>query len=140
LDSLHKLYMIAKFSPTKKGAKDGMWATPEGSTLQQWMQDNKIPLIWSDGDNSGMLIDAVVDWIGFDQATGKYITDADKDYLKKSWGTAGIDFSTVYKGASAHLQMEYRSWFNKDICGRFETQSYLNIMGVVRLRVFTCSK
>jgi hypothetical protein len=47
------LYIVAKF--------DKLWGTPEGVELQQWSIVNRRPLVWADGDDSGMLIDPVVD-------------------------------------------------------------------------------
>ena len=46
------LYVVAKYSD--------LWGTALGASLQQWMYQNRRPLLWADGDDSAMLIDPTV--------------------------------------------------------------------------------
>jgi hypothetical protein len=98
------LYIIAKY--------DHMWGKKNGVDLQQWMLDNQRPLVWSNSDNSGMLMDPVVDWYGYDQS--KYITNADRSYFLAEWGTVPTKdtsdalWAKLYAGAQSYTQLEYR--------------------------------
>ena len=46
------LYVVPKYSE--------LWGTKLGASLQTWMYNNRRPLVWADGDDSGMLIDPTV--------------------------------------------------------------------------------
>jgi hypothetical protein len=98
------LYIISLYSQ--------MWGKQSGRQMQAWMRDNKRPLVWANGDNSGMLLDPVVNWLGYDGAP--YITDADQKYFESSW-TAST-WATLFKGASDNVKFSLRDWFHKDLC------------------------
>jgi hypothetical protein len=120
------LYIIAKY--------DHMWGNNDGYELQEWMLDNQRPLVWSNSDNSGMLMDPVVDWYGYDK--GPVITPADKKYFLDNWasvptpGNGKAMWTALYNGAQTHTQLEYRSWYTKTICDADEKDPGKMIMGV----------
>ena len=61
------MYIIPKFSD--------IWGTSDGVFLQQWCKQNRRPLVWADGDNSGMLLDPFVNSLDY-EGNQSYITPA----------------------------------------------------------------
>jgi hypothetical protein len=121
------LYIIAKAGNLDE-QHTGLFGTQQGSALQTWMQKSRRPLVWADGDNSGMLLDPVVDWLGYNGK--KYIVDADRTFWTNAW-KANTSFPTLYSSAASHLKMEYRSYFTKDICENDEKYAGKMVMGVL---------
>jgi hypothetical protein len=122
------LYIIAKAGDTGVGKGLGLFGTAEGAALQTWMQKSARPLVWADGDHSGILLDPVVDWYGYNGQ--KYIVDADRTFWNSAWKAKTV-FATLYSSATSHLKMEYRSYFTKDICDNDEKDPGKMIMGVL---------
>jgi hypothetical protein len=58
------LYVITKFSE--------MWSKSTGRALQDWLRAKRRPLIWADGNDSGMLMDPYVDWYGRTRCSSAY--------------------------------------------------------------------
>jgi hypothetical protein len=121
------LYIIVKAGKSV-GQPNGLFGTTEGRTLEDWMRTSRRPLVWADGDHSGMLLDPYVDWLGFNGK--KYIVDADRTFWATAW-TSKTPFTTLYSTAVSHLKMEYRSYFTKEICDKDENSPGKMIMGVL---------
>jgi hypothetical protein len=121
------LYIIAKASASK-GQPSGLFGTTEGRSLEDWMRTCRRPLVWADGDKSGMLLDPYVDYLGYNGQ--KYIVDADRTFWASAWA-AKTPFTTLYSSAVSHMKMEYRSYFTKDICDSDEKDPGKMIMGVI---------
>ena len=109
------LYTIAKFSE--------MWGKDLGLWLQEWSLSNRRPLIWSDGDDSGMILDPVVN-----QLTGTYINATMQEQFKAMWKTPSLPFSSLLSATSPALHFELQSYYKRSICAKQE-QSNLMVMG-----------
>jgi hypothetical protein len=114
------LYIIARYTD--------MWGKTSGRQMQSWMRGNKRPLVWADSDDSGMLLDPMVNWLGYD-AGSPYITDTDKQYFESNWAKPP-GFAVLYKGASLDIRFSLRNWFQKDLCNGDESDPGKMVMGI----------
>ena len=81
---------------------------------------NKIPIVWANGDSSGMLLDPIVG-----QLTSPAITDTRRNYFESAWN-AGRSFKELFDGADPALRFSVPSCLQKDVCAPFEEH---NVMG-----------
>lgn len=74
-----------------------LWGQPYGHKLVTWSQENGRPLIWANGDRSGMLLDPRVGGVN-----GSYLTPAMAAAWRRLWEMPGLK---VKRGtAFAHLR------------------------------------
>lgn len=112
------LYIIPLFSK--------MWGTTYGSWLQSWAIKHQIPLVWADGDDSGMLIDPIVG-----QLENPEITDDMRSKFKEHWdaGSNSTTFANLYDSSESALRMYLPSWLNRSRCEGAEKDGQM-ILGV----------
>mmetsp|Transcript_3755 Transcript_3755/g.11119 ORF Transcript_3755/g.11119 Transcript_3755/m.11119 type:complete len:131 (-) Transcript_3755:169-561(-) len=96
------------------------------------MYTNRRPVVWADGDDSGMVIDPVVGQVALD------ISDEERDAFRALWArppcaenSANDDcltFAELKDAASSELRFVLPDYRNKDACAPYEgTQS--QVMG-----------
>ena len=111
------LYTIAKFST--------MWGKDLGLWLQEWSAKNKRPLVWSDGDDSGMILDPVVNQLSGTPGT---INTTAQARFKAMWNVSKLSFSSLLSATSPALHFELQNYYKRDICATQEA-SHLMVMG-----------
>ena len=122
------LYIVPKFSE--------LWGTSIGLQLQNWMYQNRRPLVWADGDDSGMIVDPVVGQVAL------AITPAMSDAFKALWAklpckgqeTTELDdcltFAQLLAATDKLLQLSLMDYRQRAICAPFETPgSVEQVMG-----------
>jgi hypothetical protein len=124
------LYVIPKFSSQTVGGKQlfGVWATDHGNFLRNWCRLSQIPLVWADGDNSGMLIDAYVDRRVLEEGD-TYITDAMVDAFQAQWANKTATFATVLIKMDKALHMYLPTYANRQVCAAAEQKGTSSVMG-----------
>ena len=108
------LYIIPLFSK--------MWGNKHGLWLQTWAKQNHVPLIWADGDDSGMLIDPIVG-----QVDSPTISSAMVDAWNDRWKSGGT-FAELFAASDEALQFRLPSFFEWHLCEDAERQG-VNVMG-----------
>jgi hypothetical protein len=128
------LYVIPKFSSQMVGGKQlyGVWATDQGDYLRNWCMLQKIPLVWADGDSSGMLLDAYVNQQILENGEA-YITDHIVHAFKAQWANKTATFATVYGGLNSEwrkaLHMYLPTYANRHVCAAAEQKGTSSVMG-----------
>jgi len=115
------LYIIGKFSTNGGGSK--MWYTTLGSKLQNWLRDHGRPLIWADGDDSGMVIDAYVGNIYSVPISANDMTD-----FLSHWHS-GASFPDLYKKTPTKLHLHLRAYDYRHLCEDAEKDNKNMIIG-----------
>lgn len=99
-----------------------MWGNNYGEWLQAWATANRLPLVWADGDDSGMILDPMVN-----QLSSPQVTSAMTAKFASLWKTTGRSFKEVYDAVDPALRFELPSYLKRDICAPFESGN--NVMG-----------
>jgi hypothetical protein len=107
------LYIIPLYSK--------MWGNDYGRWLQAWAVTNHVPLVWADGDDSGMLLDPIVN-----QLDSPILTSEMRQQWEDMWaGTQS--FKDLYDAADDKLKFRFPSYLDRDICEAAENEH--NVMG-----------
>ena len=131
------LYIVPKFSE--------LWGTALGLQLQSWMYNNRRPLVWADGDDSGMVIDPVVGQVALaitanmsDTFKALWARPPCKPVSSASAAAAAPDdcltFAQLRAAMDKVLQFSLMDYRNRAICAPFETPgSVSQVMGTNEL-------
>ena len=92
-----------------------MWGNQYGQWLQQWSAKNNRPVVWADGDSSGMVLDPVVNQVG-----GTYITTAMSQQFEAHFRNKSLSFADLYAAVDDALKFELPTWYKKSICEAHE--------------------
>ena len=106
------LYIIPLFS--------AMWGEDDGRNLQTWMKANKRPLVWANGDDSGMLVDPSV-WMNVAGPELNITTDIVNKF--NSLWAPGASFGDVFKAMPPELHFHLPSYVSKDACAAMESKA-----------------
>ena len=100
------LYIVPLFST--------MWGNAAGRQLQTWARANGRPLVWADGDSSGMLIDPVVNQV----AAQVNVTAGMAAAFNAAWEKtpALTNFTELFDASDPALQFFLPSYTKKDVC------------------------
>merc|ERR1719476_1291447 len=102
----------------------GLWGTTLGSLPRDFHIKGGRPLVWSDDDDSEMLIDPTVGAIA-----GGRITSADVALWEAAWqdtiANKAVEeqkkqFLRLASLVPAHLKLSYPTWATKDVCAEDE--------------------
>ena len=127
-------FIIAEYSGNAPGQQSpglgppGLWGTPLGDRLRNWLREHNRPLIWSDSLDGPMLIDPLVGAIG---GASYRITQADRDLFQKDrnpW--AAGSFEELAAEAAPHLHFFWPSYLNRTQCEAAESDPVKMVMGV----------
>ena len=97
-----------------------LWGKPFGRKLKLWSQSSGRPLIWANGDASGMLLDP---WVG--QVNGSYITPAMAEDWRRSWDDPGLTWESLYAKAPAELRFHLPDYYvSRPLCAAAEAAGH----------------
>ena len=99
-----------------------MWGNSYGKWLQAWATSNRLPLVWADGDDSGMILDPMVNQLVSPQVTPKML-----DAFETLWNDPKSTFKQLYDAVDPALRFELPSYLKRDVCSTFEGNT--NVMG-----------
>ena len=120
-DSL--LTIVAKFDGD--GGGEGIFGKTIGTQLRDVMASSRTPLLWSNGDSTGSIIDPSVCSI-----VGISCSQADTDAFNEAWEEKGTTFATLYSKISPQLQFNFLNYYNQKICTQVETDAQNVVLGV----------
>ena len=130
----------AKFGSDAK--TEGLWGTKIGARLRDVLQQTRRPLLWSDGDSAGAVIDprvGAIDSVDF--------TQAEVDAFDTMWGQASLRdsrnrsaaaaeldsqqlaFAELYAQSDPKLQFVFPSYLNKAACETAEKDNANLVLG-----------
>jgi hypothetical protein len=124
------MYVIPKFSNQTVGGKqlNGVWATDQGTYLRNWCKLSQVPLVWADGDNSGMLLDPFVNQKILEEGE-MYITDDMVDTFQAQWAKKTVSFATLLTSSDKALHMYLPTYENRQVCTAAEQKPTYLVMG-----------
>lgn len=103
-----------------------MWATETAHKLSLWSTHHNRPVIWGDGDTSGMLIDPVIG-----QVNGTYITDEMKVFWRSYSGRpySAAMWSQLYAQAPPQLKFHLPDWYHSRVLCQEQEAAGLTVLG-----------
>ena len=102
------LYTLPKFS--------ALWGTELGQFVREWSINSRRPLIWADGDDSGMLIDPIVNQL----ANASYVSADDVATFNTLWSQPRVGFDQLFRAVGDGLHFKLPSYYDRHICAGLE--------------------
>ena len=118
------LYMVPKFG--------ALFGKDNGVSLQNWCVANRRPLVWADGDDSGMVIDPVVGQL-IASGNDSFITNDMVTQFQAAWDgphpPRTFGFPDLLAGVDPALRFNLPNYTRKELCDPYEGSEVHMIMG-----------
>jgi hypothetical protein len=109
------LYIVLSFSNRSVGKKlvTSAWGNALGASAESWCRTNDLPLVWADGDNSGMLLDAYANEETLAHSID--ITPAMVTAFRSAWTSHVIaSFASVLGSMDKALHLSFPSYLKRE--------------------------